>query len=422
MKVLVLGTGKMGRGVAWDLARNPAVETVGMVDIRRSALERARNKLQHVFEKNGQAAENAKLVFHPLDITDFDKSVPLFKEYDVGVITVCNRHCSYKTIEAAILAGLDVVDILEEYHRRPDMHEIEGLEAPEGMSLREYGDWLHERAIEAGVLVLDGMGFAPGLSNVTLGEGLRKMDETESAVARVGGIPCKVSAQRHPLRYVITWAFSHVLREYMVKVKIRRDGEIVEVDAVTDLERFHFQQFGRDEELVCAITPGMPSFIYSRPELQSFAEKTIRWPGHWEGILTLKECGLLDLDPVEFEGAMISPREFFNALVEPKLQPGAGDRDVCVMWNSAVGSQNGRPMRVDYYMWEESDAANSAMARVTAFPAAIAAVMIGQGKIAQKGIVPPEDAIGGDDGDLYTEFLGELEKRDIHILEMVSGS
>lgn len=422
MKVLVLGTGKMGRGVAWDLAHNPAVETVGMVDIRRSALERAKNKLQHEFERNGQVAKNEKLVFHPLDITDFDKSVPLFEEYDVGVITVCNRRCSYKAIEAAILAGLDVVDILEEYHRRPDDHEIEGLEAPEGMTLREYGDWLHERAIEAGVLVLDGMGFAPGLSNVTLGEGIRKMDEATSAVARVGGIPCKVSAQRHPLRYVITWAFSHVLREYMVKVKVRREGEIVEVDAVTDLERFEFQQFGKDEALVCAITPGMPSFIYSRPELQSFAEKTIRWPGHWEGIQTLKECGLLDLEPVEFEGTMISPREFFNALVEPKLQPVEGDRDVCVMWNSAVGSQNGRPMRVDYYMWEESDAANSAMARVTAFPAAIAAVMIGQGKIAQKGIVPPEEAIGGDDGDLYTEFLGELEKRDIDILEMVSAA
>ena len=173
---------------------------------------------------------------------------------------------------------------------------------------------------------------------------------------------------------------------------------------------------------MCAITPGMPSFIYSRPNLQSFAEKTIRWPGHWEGIQTLKECGLLDLDPVEFEGMMISPREFFNALVEPKLQPGEGDRDVCVMWNSVVGSQGGRPMRVDYYLWEESDAANSAMARVTAFPAAIAAVMIGQGKIARTGIVPPEDAIGGDDGALYTEFLGELEKRNIDILEMVSAA
>ena len=54
---------------------------------------------------------------------------------------------------------------------------------------------------------------------------------------------------------------------------------------------------------------------------------------------------------------------------------------------------------------------------VTAFPAAIAAVMIGQGMILEKGIVPPEDAIFGE---RYTHFLAELLKRDIAVLEVVT--
>jgi len=86
--------------------------------------------------------------------------------------------------------------ILEEYHRRPDPHETEGLEVPAGMSQDGYGESLHSRALDSGVTLLDGMGFAPGLSNITLGEGIRKVDANR-AVARVGGIPCPAAAARH---------------------------------------------------------------------------------------------------------------------------------------------------------------------------------------------------------------------------------
>ena len=57
----------------------------------------------------------------------------------------------------------------------------------------------------------------------------------------------------------------------------------------------------------------------------------------------------------------------------------------------------------------------SSMMRVTGFPMAITAKMILEGKIKDKGIVAPEDAIKGE---LYTEFMGELRKRDIDIIEI----
>ena len=78
-------------------------------------------------------------------------------------------------------------------------------------------------------------------------------------VARVGGIPSRDAAGKHPLGYMITWAFEHVLREYMVKVKVIKNGEVVEVDAASDLERFRFAQFGKKETLECAITRGCPA-------------------------------------------------------------------------------------------------------------------------------------------------------------------
>jgi lysine 6-dehydrogenase len=342
----------------------------------------------------------------------------VMKGYDVGISTLPDRRTSYRLVDTAIQAGLDIVDMLEEYHRRPDAYEIEGLQLPEGMSLDEYGDWLHEEAIAHGVTFLDGIGFAPGISNITVGEGIRKLDRANRAVARVGGIPSKESAARHPLRYMITWAFDHVLREYMVRLNVIKDGKVVEVDAATDLEEFKFTKFGKDEILECAITPGMPSFIFTRPNLDEFAEKTVRWPGHWDGIQTLKEVGMLDLEPVEINGAKIAPRDFLLAVIGPRLQPMEGDTDACVMWSTVTGEKDGQPTRIDYYLWDEADTVHdiSSMARVTGFSAAIGALFIGRGKITQKGILPPEDAF---DSELYVEFLEELKKRDIHVLEEI---
>jgi len=409
MKALVFGgTGKVGAAVALDFAKDRDIKEVGIVGRHKDALQKTKKWIG-----------SDKVKPHILDIADQKETKKLMKQYDVGVIALPDRRTSYKVVKAAVESGLDVVDMLEEYHRRPDAYETEGLEVPKGMTLDEYGDWLHNKAIENGVTFVDGMGFAPGLSNVTVGEGIRKLDTTEIAIARVGGIPCKEVAQKKPLRYMITWAFDHVLREYMIKVKVIKNGKAVEVDATSDLESFRFKQFGKDEELQCAITPGMPSFLYTRPQLKEFAEKTVRWPGHWQGVLTLKECGLLDINPVKFKDTKIMPREFLLSLITPRLQQREGDTDVCVMYNNLLGVKDGRKMKIEYFMWDEADKKNgiSSMARVTGFPCAITTKLLLEKKIKEKGIVPPEDCIKGE---LYKKFIEELRKRNINILEVPS--
>ena len=217
---------------------------------------------------------------------------------------------------------------------------------------------------------------------------------------------------------MITWAFDHVLREYMVKLNVRQNGRTVEVDAGTGRESFRFDKLGKDETLECSITPGMPSFIYTRPNLAEFAEKTVRWPGHWAGVDTLKECGLLGIEPVDHQGTQVVPREFLLTLIEPKLKGQPGETDVCVMYCTVTGLKDGKKTRIGYWMWEEADPESgiSAMGRVTGFPAAMGAVLIGKGLIKERGIVAPEDCIYGP---LYTQFVADLRKRNVEILETV---
>ena len=72
-------------------------------------------------------------------------------------------------------------------------------------------------------------------------------------------------------------------------------------------------------------------------------------------------------------------------------------------------------------MWEEADTENgiSAMGRVTGFPAAIAAKLIGRGEIEKRGIVAPEDAI---EGRVYQHFMEELTEKNITVLEVTETS
>jgi saccharopine dehydrogenase-like NADP-dependent oxidoreductase len=410
MKVLVFGGGgKMGSTVGFDLIQNPEVTQVGLADRSHGALENARAWLK-----------SPKVVTHQVDVNKKDELTALMRQYDVGVNTLPDRRTSYLVVDAAVRCGFNFADILEEYHLRPDAYEVEGLQLPAGMTLNQYGDWIHETALANKVTFMDGIGFAPGMSNVTCGEGIRKLDTVDSVIARVGGIPAKEAAARHPLRYMITWAFSHVLREYVIKVNVLQDGKITEVDASSGRESFTFDKIGKVEQLECAITPGMPSFIFTRPTLREFAEKTVRWPGHWDGVQTLKECGMLDLDPVEINGLKVVPREVLLARIEPRLRAQPGETDVCVMYNTVDGTKNGRRTRVSYHLWDEADTVNkvSAMGRVTGYSAAIGAVMIGKGMVPATGIVAPEDAITGEG---YTYFISELAKRNINIVETVES-
>jgi saccharopine dehydrogenase-like NADP-dependent oxidoreductase len=59
------------------------------------------------------------------------------------------------------------------------------------------------------------------------------------------------------------------------------------------------------------------------------------------------------------------------------------------------------------------------MGRVTGFPAAIGAKLIGRGEIEKKGIVAPEDAIAGK---VYQDFMEELTKKNITVLEVPETS
>ncbi|MFW6144952.1 MAG: saccharopine dehydrogenase NADP-binding domain-containing protein, partial [Candidatus Natronoplasma sp.] len=167
MKALIFGAGKQAKGVAWYLANHTSFDKIGI-------LSRSEGPLDEILD----FIDSERLEKYVIDVIyETEDLKEVMKEYDVGINALPTRKTCYATVEAAIDVGLDMIDMLEEYHRRPDPYEVEGLEVPERMSVEEYGESLHERAKENEVTFITGMGFAPGITNFTLGEALREMDE-----------------------------------------------------------------------------------------------------------------------------------------------------------------------------------------------------------------------------------------------------
>ncbi|MCF8067926.1 MAG: saccharopine dehydrogenase NADP-binding domain-containing protein [Desulfobacterales bacterium] len=408
MKILVIGCGKMGSVIAWDLSKYNDIETIGLADPYAPSLEKASKRIQ------GKNVETYLLK------GNYRKQlIELMQSYDVSIGAQPTIKQGNELIEDAIEAEVNLVDIIGEYYRRPNEAYLDGFNVPQGMTGGEYGEILHRRAKDKNITILCCIGFAPGLSNLTLGYGISQMDKAETAIARVGGMPDIKVAEKYPMKYMATWCWDQAIDSAMDETRILKDGKLQYAKAMSEYERFRFQELGKDVELEAFLTPGMDSFIFTRPELKSCYEKTIRWPGYKDYMSFLESCGFFDLKPIVFNGQEIVPREISARIMEPGLMAKKGDTDVSIMWNTVTGEKAGRSAQIDYYMWVDSDTENriSSMGRATAYPASVSAVMMGRGRFTNRGILTPEDAF---DEDCYQFLLRELKNKGIIIEESIA--
>lgn len=405
MKILVIGCGKMGSVVAWDLCRYAEVESIGLVDISSPGLKKAAAWIQ-----------DQRVTTHLLDGNYRELLRAVMQSYDVVIGALPAIKQTNELIEIAIETEKNVVDIYGEYYRHPNAAYLEGFNIPSGTTGEAYGEMLHRQAMDKDITILCCMGFAPGLSNLTLGYGISQMDDAHTAIARVGGVPDIEIAAKYPMKYMVTWCWDQAVDSAMDQTRILKDGTFQYVDAMSEYERFWFNAFGKNLEFEAFITPGMESFIFTRPDLKSCYEKTIRWPGYRDSMSFLNACGFFDKTPMQFNGRDIVPRELAARIMEPRLAQRNNDGDVSVMWNTVTGEKQGTLSQIDYYMWVDADTENniSSMARATAFPASISAVLMGRGRFHSRGIVSPEDAF---DAALYRSMLDELESKGVVIKE-----
>jgi lysine 6-dehydrogenase len=376
LKVLVLGAGMMGRAAAFFLSGKHDVESVIIAD--KDPVYAAKIAAQYGNGKTSAAA---------FDATDVNRITELMQGCKVAIGATSYDHNKGYT-KAAIASGCSLVDL-------GGNHDV--VDSQFAMS---------DEAKKAGITIVPDCGLAPGLVSVLAARALEEFGQTESIRIRVGGIPVNPIL---PLNYSLVFSVKGLINEYIEKSRIISNHEIKEVDSMEGLEVIDFAEpFGRMEAFY---TSGGISTLTStlKDKVGNLDYKTIRYPGHQNYIKFLMDIGLTSETAFDIRGCKITPREVLEKVLEKNLPPDLGD--AILIRVTAEGLDNNRKAvytqeHIDYF---DKDNHLTAMMRMTAFPAAAVALLIGRGVISEKGVLYQEFSIP------FEPFFDELEKTGIKI-------
>jgi len=145
-------------------------------------------------------------------------------------------------------------------------------------------------------------------------------------------------------------------------------------------------------------------------------QKTVRWPGYAAKATTLRELGLLSLDPIDVGGVTVAPKHVVDAVLYPHVKMQEADRDVTVFRVEVAGQKDGFAARgrVDMLDRYDEELGFTSMARVTAFTGAIVARMAARGVFTATGWTTPEKVLTGD---LFRELVAELARAGVFFTE-----
>lgn len=380
-RVIVLGAGMVGRAMALDLARRHEVtccdrSEVALAQLAREAAAQGitRPPQPRVLDVSDAAAVRTAVRGHALAVT----AVPGF--------------LGFATLRAAIEARVHVADIS---FFPEDALELDALAKQHGVCA----------AVDAGV--------APGLDNLIFGEHDRDWNVSFFACL-VGGLPAE---PRWPWRYTAPFSPVDVIEEYLRPARLMEGGRVVVKPALSDPEFVHISGVGTLEAFN---TDGLRSLLTTMRHVPDMREKTLRWPGHRDLALALRESGFLSEQPIAMRDAggrtvQIVPREATSRMLfeEWRLRPGEGEFTAMRVTVRGTDKASGAPREAIWQLLDRGDAATgtSSMARTTGYTCTAVAELILAGAFTTPGVHPPE-RLGAADG-VLDAVLAHLAQRSV---------
>jgi lysine 6-dehydrogenase len=348
MKIIVLGAGLVGGPMAADLAKEPRFEV--------SVADRDPKALAHLGRDH-----TIKTIVK--DLSDSEQVKSLVKDYDF-VLSAVPGSMGYQTLRAAIEAEKTVVDI--------------AFFPEDALSLDEL-------AKGKGVTAIVDCGVAPGMSNILTGYVDHLLDETKSVLIYVGGLP---EVREWPYEYKAVFSPSDVIEEYVRPARIVENGRVVVRPALSDPELLSFPGVGTLEAFN---TDGLRTLAQTI-KAPFMKEKTMRYPGHIEKMLMLRETGFFSQDEIQVDGVKVRPLDVTSKLLFPKWKLDEGERDITIMRVVIEGLKGGESWRYSYDLLDRYDDATRthSMARTTGYTAAVVVRMLARGMFGRKGIIVPE--------------------------------
>lgn len=374
MRIVVLGAGRVGFAIALDLAADREFEVIS-IDINSPPISE---------KKRG------KITFIRQDLSDSRNLQESIKAADL-VVNAMPGFMGYKTFHQVIEAGKNIVDIA---FFAEDPFQSDKL------------------AKQLGVIAIMDCGVAPGMSNLLIGYAANRLDQLDKCEIYVGGLPV---IREWPYEYKAVFSPLDVLEEYIRPARFKVNNEIVTRPALSGRELMDFKGIGTLEAFN---TDGLRTLLHtvSCPDM---IEKTLRYPGHVEKMLMLRETGFFDSQKINIDGQKVCPIDLTARLLFPIWKLKKGDKDLTVMKIVAQGRKGRDNLRYTYDLLDHFDVEKSvtSMARTTGYTAAMAVRLIAAGKYKRTGVSPPE-FLGQDEACVHF-MLDGLAARGINYHESI---
>jgi lysine 6-dehydrogenase len=380
MRMLVLGAGLQGSACAYDLLQNPDVSQVRLADVRFDHLPEFLKPLS-----------GPRLIPTTLDVRDREAVLAVMRESD-AVMSAIPYYLNLQLTECAVETGVHFCD----------------LGGNTEIVFQQKA--LAERASAKGVTVIPDCGVAPGMVNILAEHGIRQLDAVESVQIYVGGLP---QNPEPPLNYQVVYSLEGVLDYYTTRSWVLRDGRRSQVTALSEREPVEFPApVGTLEAFHTAGGLSTMAFRYEG-KIPQMEYKTLRYPGHAEVMETIRELGLLDLEPVDVKGIKVVPRDVFVASVGPKLAKKG--KDLLALRVTVRGTKGGKPAERRFDLVDRYDEAHgiSAMMRTTGYSLSITGQMQVRREVGPSGVWTPDECMPAQ------AYIGELRARGIDLRETV---
>lgn len=376
MRFLVLGAGRMGYAVSFDLLKNNAVTQVTVVD----ADERALSKLR-------TSVKDPRLAAVQADLSDYEELSYLISGCDV-VLSCATYKFNYELAKAAIEAGTHFCD----------------LGGNEDIVRKQF--LLDEMAREGGIAIVPDCGLAPGLVSILAAHACEQLDELSEIRLRVGALPLE---PKSPLNYAMFSSVEGLINEYVEDVTAIRNGKLLRLPSLQDVEEIEFPApFGKLEAFnTSGGISTLPATFGDRVEHLDY--KSIRYPGHCQMVRMLRDLGLMDIRPLRLGHQQVRPRAILATLLERKLRK--DEPDAVLVRVSVAGLKEGERTEIVWELVDYMDEATglSATMRTTAFPISIIAQMLADGTIRSRGSLAQETSIPAE------PFLNAMKARGIDL-------
>jgi saccharopine dehydrogenase-like NADP-dependent oxidoreductase len=369
MKVAVLGCGRVGQAMVRDIAGEDGWR-ITAADVSDEAL--------------GRLGPLAGVTTRRADLGNPAVVAEVVAGHDL-VIGAVPGPMGFTTLRTVIEAGVDVVDI----------------------SFFEEDPFpLHDLAVDRGVTAVMDCGVAPGFSNLALGCSEVEFDEVTRFACYVGGLPV---VRTWPYEYRAVFSPIDVIAEYTRPARLVEQGRVVVHKALTEVEFLDLPGVGTLEAFN---SDGLRTLLRTM-SIPDMKEKTLRYPGHAERMLMLRETGFFSEEWLRIGEAEVRPIDLTGQLLFSMWQLPEGEEDQTVMRIEVEGRLAGRTVRRTWDMVDRFDRARgiTSMARTTGYTCTAVARALAAGLYKEPGLVPPE-VLGRAPG-IYDFVVDRLAERGV---------